>query len=142
GIESRGKVSGKFRKASSTSTKEWTFSGPFDAIEKALRELKFEPHVTFKEKKNPHPTNLFVTTVLTGAGMEPKTSEGSFPLSRKFADRSAATYPFADLKLEPMNLKDTEPRFCGKCLFKLRGWKIRTSVDPGNGTAPPDPLPE
>ena len=42
------------------------------------------------------------------------------------AERSSS--PLASIKAEPMDIKAAEPRFCGKCVLKLRGWRVGTAA--------------
>jgi hypothetical protein len=136
GVARYGDVSGKFKK--NKGDRFWSLTGSIESLQKAVTDLKFKPSVAFNDKTKTRPPNLFVAITLRGDIMIPKTSKGPLPIGWKAQDRAGSAKPFADVRLEPFDVRDNEPRFCGKCLLKLRGWKIRTINDPGVGT-PPDP---
>lgn len=48
----------------------------------------------------------------------------SYPYDTRIKATGGKVRPFENITVDHMDLKAAEPRFCGKCLLKLRGWRV------------------
>lgn len=122
--DSYGSLSSDFTKEDE---KNYSCTGSLAEIGKALKNVKFSP------AKGLAPTQSIELLITAEAGRIAPALSVPYPVkhSRKASDGSAK--PFANITVSQPDLKAHQPQFCGKCVLKLRGWKVATVAD----TLPP-----
>jgi len=102
----------------------YVITGSIKELQKALRSAKFTPDSSVTDD----PT---VTILLEGAPVRPTlTGGGSLPFTVRRRISEGSCHPFESLQIGPARPRDGEPRFCGKCLLKLRGWRVGPTGSP------------
>jgi hypothetical protein len=114
-VDSYGRVEGSF---TAVNPKTYEFEGDATALQKAVRGLSFKPARDL-------PQDLVVEIGLSVNDVNPVTSPERLPITRKHPVANGTVTPFAQLSFSPVDLRACQPRFCGKCLLKLRGWRVR-----------------
>ncbi len=115
GMKSFGNIGGNFVKQDNTT---FRFSGSIQQCEKALKSFKFTP------QKNLDPNFEQIITLFPGKVAPGLSVELPYAAKTKISDGTVK--PFENLRAVPPDPTATKPFFCGKCLLKLRGWKVRT----------------
>jgi len=110
------------------------FTGSLVEIRKAFAETVFTPFKWVDPNKN-------IRLVLEEPVMSPAVSV-KYPYTIIVPGNAGKIRPLADVKLEAMNLQAPEPRFCGKCVLKLRGWRVGLPAAADGTPSAPAILPE
>ncbi len=115
GIPSYGKVSGKFEREN---PKSYLFEGTSSECEKALRSFEFTPDRKLDQ-------DLIIELKLNRTASLPPSLSVKLPYSVNVGSQDRSLKPFETIRVTTPNPTATQPFFCGKCLLKLRGWKVR-----------------
>ena len=111
----------------------YTASGSIASLNKELQKVKFERHKTIGIH-----TVAEVVLEMTAGRMNPLIDGNrTFPVRKYSMEKSF--HPFADIKLKEPELKQTKPLLCGKCLLKLRGWRVVEDIAKAGKIYPPPP---
>jgi hypothetical protein len=135
GLASSVSVSGKFRRVQDYPD-IFYFKGTLPSVQSALRSLKVKPKVVatrdadersadYKEKQTRKSAQAAVISIiLKSRGVGVDTSSGPMPLRVTMGTDGGSVYPFAGISVTAVDPTANDPFFCGKCLLKLRGWKV------------------
>jgi hypothetical protein len=125
-----GRLDGGFAPKERGNTKEYNLTGTPSELQTALRGLKFKPERSLDD-------DYLVDVELTGdSGIQPAVTP-PLPYKPKVRIGDGTVRPFANIEVKPTDPRGVEPRFCGKCLLKLRGWRVRDPIGPPSRSSKP-----
>jgi hypothetical protein len=107
-------------------------------IRKSFSKLKFTPAKWLDSARQ---ITICLESPLGFPAVSPKLSV-AYPFPVNTSRAAGAIKPFADITVEPVDVKSSEPRFCGKCVLKLRGWRVFPPGAPAPGAAPAIVVPD
>jgi hypothetical protein len=111
--------------------KVFDFKGTLKECQKALGKAKFTPAKGLDGD--------YKISLTLDAKIRPKLSTGErWPIVVEQPVSKGSYKPFTNVTIQDASVTDHKPAFCGKCVLKLRGWKV---FQPG-GVVAPDAVPE
>jgi hypothetical protein len=111
--------------------RRYAFSGTLAEVQAALRALRYVPD------RGLDPELTLKLTVDSNVLPKPQVQGRTLPYTVRIKVGKKPATPFADVTLAAQDLRSNEPRFCGKCLLKLRGWRIRDTAGAVGAAAAP-----
>ena len=111
------------------------FTGSIEAIRRIFADSIVTPANWFDKSKS-----FKILLGLAVVKTFPPSLSVKFPHVIKIPGNSRKLKPLESVSVNPIDLKAAEPRFCGKCLLKLRGWRVGTSG--AAVTTPAEEVPE
>lgn len=98
---------------------DYTVSGTLAEVQEILRALRYVP-----PRDGSPEAQLRITLDTVASCPRPQVGGRTLPYVKLTKAGKKAATPLRDITLEAPDLRGNEPRFCGKCLLKLRGWRL------------------